>query len=67
MFDYFQEKLMTKFFNKSEKPNFVVILGTFCPNLGKNEFSWKKRLQQFLNISTIYYSAKKQKKLMIHS
>ena len=40
--DYFQEKLMTKFFKKSEKPYFGVIWGLFCPNLGKNEFSGKK-------------------------
>ena len=40
--DYFQEKLMTKFFKKSEKPYFGVIWGLFCANLGKNEFSGKK-------------------------
>ena len=28
--------------------NLGVILGPICPNLGKNEFSWKKELWQFL-------------------
>ena len=39
--DYFQEKLMTKFFIKStKKKNYLgAILGPFCPNFGKNEFS----------------------------
>ena len=37
--DYFQEKRMTKFFKES-------ILGPFCPNLGRNEFSWKKGLKK---------------------
>ena len=43
--DYFQEKLMTKFFKKSKQSNLGVISGPFCPNLGKNEFPWKKGLQ----------------------
>ena len=43
------------------------ILSPFCLNLGKNEFSWKKGLRQFLNILIIYHSAKNQKKLMTHS
>ena len=34
---------MAKFFKKSKKPYFGVISGNFCPYLGKNEFSWKKR------------------------
>ena len=42
MLDYFQEKLMTKLFKKYKKPYFVAILVVFCPNLGKNEFSWEK-------------------------
>ena len=43
--DYFQEKL--------EKPYFGAIPSPFCPNFGKNEFSWKKELCRFLNISII--------------
>ena len=65
--DYFQKKLMTKFFKKSRKPCFGAILGPFCPNLGKNEFSWKKELRQFLNVPIIYNRPKNQKKLMSHS
>ena len=51
--DYFQEKLMIKFFKKSEKPYFGTILGTFCQHFGKNDFSWKKWLCQFLDFSMI--------------
>ena len=53
--DYFQEKLMTKFFNESTKPYLGAILDPFCPNLGRNEFSWKKELCQFLDIPIIYH------------
>ena len=41
--DYFQEKILKIFF-KIPKKLFWAILGNFCPNLGKNEFSWKKGL-----------------------
>ena len=44
---------MTKFFKKSKKTYFGAILSPFCSNFGKNEFSWKKGLCQFLNISII--------------
>ena len=40
--DYFQEKLMTKFFIKFKQLYSGVILGPFYQNLDKNEFSWKK-------------------------
>ena len=53
--DYFQEKLMKNFFKKSTKTFFWAILGPFCPTLGKNEFSWKKGLCKFLDISIIYH------------
>ena len=43
------------------------IVGPFFPNLDKNEFTLKKGLCQFLNIPSIYYQAKNQKKLMSHS
>ena len=49
--DYFQEKLTRQ--NVLKNPNktyFVAILGPFCPNLGKNEFSWKKNSRQFFDI-----------------
>ena len=54
---------MTKIFKNTEHP----IPGPFFPNLGKNEFSWKKGLCQFKNISIIYYCAKNQIKLMTNS
>ena len=58
---------MTKFFKKSKEAYFGAIFGPFFPNLGKNEFSWKTGLCQFLNIPIIYDCAKTQKKLMTHS
>ena len=36
----------------------------FGSNLGKDKFSWKEGLCQFLNIPVIYRRAKNQKKLM---
>ena len=39
----------------------------FCPNLGKNKFSWKIGVCQFLNILIIYHHAKNQKNLMTNS
>ena len=53
---------MTDFFKKSKKSYFGVIFGTFCPNLGKKIFSWKKGLCQFLDIPILYHCAKNQKK-----
>ena len=38
---------MTKFFEISKKPYFGAILCLFCPNFGKNEFSWKKSSVNF--------------------
>ena len=38
---------------KPKKPYFGVILGPFCPNLDKNEFSWTKELYPFFNITII--------------
>ena len=58
---------MTKFSNKYITTFYGALLGPFCPNFGKNEFSWKKKLCQLLNIPTIYNRAKNQKKLMSHS
>ena len=67
MLDYFQVKLMIKFFEKSKKPYSGVILCRFCPNLHEKEFSWKKSLSLFLNIPIIYHRAKNQKKLTAYS
>ena len=39
----------------------------FGSNLGKDKFSWKEGLCQFLNIPIIYRRAKNQKKLIWHS
>ena len=55
---------MIKFFKKSNKPYLGAILGPFFPNLGKNEFSWKKGLCQFLDIPIIYHFNNNQKKLL---
>ena len=57
---------MIKFFKKLKKTYFGAILGPFCPNLGKNEFSWKRRFFQFFNIWIIYHCAKNHKNLMSH-
>ena len=58
---------MKTFFKKSKKP-FLGHFWPFCPNLGKNYLTSKKRefFCQFLNIPIIYHSAKNQKKLMNH-
>ena len=58
---------MATFFKKSKNPNFGAILSNFYPNLGKNEFSWKKGLCQFLNIPVIYHGAKNLRKVTTHS
>ena len=66
-FELFTRKTINKIFQKIEKPYFGAILDPFCKDLGKNEFSWKKRLCQFLNILIIYHHTKNQKKIMCHS
>ena len=58
----FSGKTNDKIFQKIQKKSFGAILGPFFPNLGKNEFSWEKRLCQFLNILIIYHHAKKSEK-----
>ena len=57
---------MTTFFKKSKNKYFGAILGPFCPNLGRDEFSWKKELFQILDIPINYHRAKNQKKLTKH-
>ena len=56
---YFQQKLITIFSKNPKRPWFGDILGTFCPNLGRNEFSWRKGPWQFLNIHTIVQNRRK--------
>ena len=52
--DYFWEKVTWQnFSNKSRKLYFWAIPGLFLPNFGKKEFSWKRGLCPFLNISII--------------
>ena len=47
-FRFFPRKTNDKIFEKTKKKNyFGVILGSFCPNLGKNESSWKKTSVSF--------------------
>ena len=61
---------MTKFFRNPKDPilgAFWTLLDPFGPNVGSNEFSWKKELCQILNIPIIYHRAKIQKKLITHS
>ena len=41
-------------FKKSKKPYFGAFLGPLFPDSGKNEFSWRKGLCQFLNTPIIY-------------
>ena len=54
--DYFQERLLRKFFKKFKKPYFGAILGPFS----------MKGVCQFLDIPIIYHRAKNQTKLMSH-
>ena len=57
-----------KFFKKYKNPYFGAILDSFCPNLGKYEFSWKKKgLSRFFNIPIICHCAKNQNNLTRHS
>ena len=48
--NYFQAKLIKKFFKKFKKSYFGAILGI-------NNFLWKKALCQFLNIPIMYHCA----------
>ena len=61
--DYYQEKLMTLF---KKNPYCMTVLGPVCPNVDKQEFSWKKVLCKFLDIPIIYHYAENQKKLFRH-
>ena len=54
---------MTKFFQKIQKTLFFGPFWAFYPDLNKKEFSWKKGLTQFWNISIIYYHAKNKNKI----
>ena len=67
--DYFQEKLMVKFFKKSKKPYFGAMwpFWSFLTKSGQKWIFLQKRLCQFLNIPIIYHRAKIQKKLICHS
>ena len=53
---------MKNSFKKSKKNLIWSHFGPFLPKLGKNEFSWKKELCQFLDIPIIYHRAKISKK-----
>ena len=52
---------MTNFSKNPQKFYFGAILDPFCPNLGKNEFSWKKKSFQFLDISILPLYQKSEK------
>ena len=66
-FRLFQGKANDKIFQKIQSLFWGHFRPFFFPNLGKNEFSWKTGLCQFLNIPIICDCAKTQKKLMTHS
>ena len=57
---YFQEKLMTKFF---QKPYFGSILGSFYSNLGKKDVCWKKRSLSDFRYSNYLPSCQKSEKI----
>ena len=62
--DYFQKKLLRKFFRKCKKSYFGAILSPFSLNLGKNEFFWEKRALLVFKYSNYLPSCKNLKKLM---
>ena len=51
--DYLQEKLLPKFFKRPKSPTLGPFWVFYTQIWGKNEFSWKKGLCQFLNIPPI--------------
>ena len=65
---YFQEKLMTKVFKKSNNPCFGAMwpFWPFLPKFGHKWIFLEKRLSQFLNIPIIYHHAKNQEQLICH-
>ena len=66
-FGLFPGNINDKNFQKIQNTLFRAILGPFCPNLGKYESSWRKKLCQFWNIPIIYYCAKNQEHIMTNS
>ena len=52
---------MTRFFKKSKKPYFGVILGSFCQNLGKKSFSEKKALSILKYFNYLLWGKKSEK------
>ena len=52
---------ITKFFKKYKTPYFGAILDSFCPNLGKYEFSWKKRAYSVFQYSNYLSLCQKSK------
>ena len=56
---------MTSFCKKSEKKKLGANLGSFCSNLLKNEFSWRRGLCQFLNIPTTCQKSEKTNELFL--
>ena len=60
--DYFRRKLMANIFKKSGNPYFGTIFGPFCPNLGKKQFSWKKKTLSVFKYSNYLSPCKKSEK-----
>ena len=52
---------MPKFFKIIRKPYIGAILGPFGPNLGQDEFSWKKEFLSVFKYSNYLPSRKKKK------
>ena len=65
-FRLFARKSNDEIFQKIQKTLFWGYFGIFCPNLDKNELSWKIELWHFLNMTVVFHRAKNQKKLMWH-
>ena len=68
-FRLFPRKTKLKIVQISKKPYFGAILGPFCSNLDKKEFSWKNGSDIFLifKLSTIVPKIKKKQKKKLMS
>ena len=61
LFKLFQKTSNHKNFQKQNENIFGCHFSSFCPNFGKSEFSWKRWLCQFLNITIIYHRVRIRK------
>ena len=63
-FRSFPRKINDKIFQKIQKTFIWDHFGPFCPNLGKNEFSWKRALPVFKYSNYLPSCQKSEKKLI---